>query len=61
MGFGYGKGVWPFPEVGEFGGNGGSGGNTWQMNGGPEGNLVDGDCFANWPDLTISMTGKGLK
>lgn len=61
MGFGYGKGVWPFPEVGDFAGNGGSGGNTWQMNGGSEGGLVDGDCFANWPDLTISMTGKGFK
>lgn len=66
--FGYGRGVWPFPEVGDFGngsnggpGSGGSPGcNTWQQMSGSDGGLVDGDCFA-WPDLAISMPGKGLK
>lgn len=44
------------------GGNGSgasSGCNTWQI-GGVEGGLGDGDCFG-WPDLAISMPGKGLK
>lgn len=34
--------------------------NTWQMGSGVEGSLADGDCFG-WPDLAISMPGKGLK
>lgn len=48
------------------GNNNGSGGgsstgcnNTWQMGSG-EGGLAEGDCFG-WPDLAISMPGKGLK
>ena len=67
IGFGYGRGVWPFPEVGDFGsGNSGGGSgatsacNTWQQMSGSDGGLVDGDCFA-WPELAISMPGKGLK
>lgn len=41
------------------GGGNGSGCNTWQL-GGVEGGIGDGDCFG-WPDLAISMPGKGLK
>ncbi|KAK9269902.1 hypothetical protein L1049_025475 [Liquidambar formosana] len=73
-GFGLGRAVWAYPEVGEvgIGGGGGGGGgigggtsvassgcNTWQMSG-VESGLPDGDCFG-WPDLAISMPGKGLK
>ncbi|XP_062098328.1 dof zinc finger protein DOF3.4-like [Humulus lupulus] len=67
IGYGYGRGVWPFPEVGEFVNGGSSGGsgatsacNTLQQMSGSDPGLVDGDCF-NWPDLAISMPGKGLK
>ncbi|PON70108.1 Zinc finger, Dof-type [Parasponia andersonii] len=68
MGFGYGRGVWPFPEVVDFGNGSNSGGgsgatsgcNTWQQMSSSDGGLVDGDCFT-WPDLAISMPGKGLK
>lgn len=69
MGFGYGgRGVWPFLEVGELGNGSDASGassavgcNTWQMNGADQTGLVEGgDCFA-WPDLAISMPGKGMK
>ncbi|WCJ31042.1 Dof zinc finger protein DOF3.4 [Euphorbia peplus] len=68
MGFGLGRGVWPFPGVGDGsagvvggGGNGGGGGmgNTWQFENGENG-FVGGDCFS-WPDLAISTPGNGLK
>lgn len=69
MGFGIGKGVWPFAtEVGYVGaangggsGNGGGGviGNAWQIESG-DGGFGGGDCFA-WPDLAISTPGNGLK
>ncbi|KAL6295797.1 hypothetical protein ACE6H2_003939 [Prunus campanulata] len=67
-----GKGVWAFPEVGDFpstvidhnNNNGApSGCNTWQMTTGADGGFVDGDCFA-WPELEISMmpaSGKTFK
>ncbi|KAK3423092.1 hypothetical protein EUGRSUZ_F00039 [Eucalyptus grandis] len=72
LGFGFGRGVWPFNEVGfvdgggVYGGGGGggpvaaAGGNAWQMGSGEGGGLVDGDGFA-WPELAISMPGQGLK
>uniref|UniRef100_A0A803NMP1 Dof zinc finger protein n=1 Tax=Cannabis sativa TaxID=3483 RepID=A0A803NMP1_CANSA len=72
LGYGYGgRGVWAFPEVGEFVNGGGgtavgpgstSGCNAWQQMNGSDGGLVDGggDC-SYWPDLAISMSGKGLK
>ncbi|OAY35364.1 dof zinc finger protein DOF3.4 [Manihot esculenta] len=66
MGFGLGRGVWPFPSVGDggsvVGGHGGAGGgigNTWQFESGDNG-FVGGDCFS-WPDLAISTPGNGLK
>ncbi|KAJ9669954.1 hypothetical protein PVL29_026491 [Vitis rotundifolia] len=65
MGFGLGRGVWPFPGAGDGGASGGTGGgtalvgNTWQFESG-EGGFVAGDCFS-WPDLAISTPGNGLK
>ncbi|KAF8022921.1 hypothetical protein BT93_F0436 [Corymbia citriodora subsp. variegata] len=72
LGFGFGRAVWPYSEVGfvdgggMYGGGGGggpvaaAGGNSWQMGSGESGGLVDGDGFA-WPELAISMPGQGLK
>ncbi|XP_059454156.1 dof zinc finger protein DOF3.4-like [Corylus avellana] len=61
-GFGLGRGVWTFPEVGDFGGagNGGpsvasSGYDTWQMSG-----ADGGDSFAS-TDLAISTPSQGLE
>lgn len=45
---------------GSGGSSSGGGCNTWQMGGVVEGGLGDGDCFG-WPELAISMPGKGLK
>lgn len=66
VGFGLGRGVWPFPGVGDgaagVGGNGATTaglGNTWQFESGESG-FVGGDCFS-WPDLAISTPGNGLK
>ncbi|KAJ7944379.1 Dof zinc finger protein like [Quillaja saponaria] len=65
MGFGLGRGVWPFPGVVD-GGTTVSGsvmtpgmGNTWQLESG-EGGFVGADCFS-WPDLAISTSGNCLK
>lgn len=74
FGFGGGRGLWSYPENGGGEAGGGSapcvggdtasvsssGCNTWQIGSGGEGGLTDGDCFG-WPDLAISMAGKGLK
>lgn len=74
LGYGFGRAVWPFSEVGfvdgvgVYGGGGGpaaaaaaAGSNGWQMGSGEGGaGLVDGDGFA-WPELAISMPGQGLK
>ncbi|KAF5451366.1 hypothetical protein F2P56_026479 [Juglans regia] len=68
MGFGLGRGVWPFNGVGDGGGagvfvgaNGGATGmgSTWQFEN-DESGFVGGDCFS-WPDLAISTPGNGLK
>ncbi|XVF59508.1 hypothetical protein PTKIN_Ptkin07bG0281500 [Pterospermum kingtungense] len=70
VGFGLGRGMWPFSGMGDGGaasvggGNGGGGGatgmgNTWQFEGGEPG-FAGGDCFS-WPDLAISTPGNGLK
>ncbi|XVF15642.1 hypothetical protein REPUB_Repub09cG0172000 [Reevesia pubescens] len=68
VGFGLGRGIWPFSGMGDHGaaaavgGNGGATtgmGNTWQFEGGETG-FVGGDCFS-WPDLAISTPGNGLK
>ncbi|XVE82722.1 hypothetical protein DITRI_Ditri16bG0028900 [Diplodiscus trichospermus] len=67
VGFGLGRGIWPFSGMGDgaatVGGNGGGAatgmGNTWQFEGGEPG-FVGGDCFS-WPDLAISTPGNGLK
>lgn len=67
MGCGLGRGVWPFPSVGDVGAGDGGGhggmsggmGNTWQFESGDNG-FVGGDCFS-WPDLAISTPGNGLK
>ncbi|KAL3514569.1 hypothetical protein ACH5RR_027286 [Cinchona calisaya] len=72
LGFGLGEMDWPMEPVGQ-GTNGSAGGtssssssvgcnNTWQMGGGgvEGGGLAEGDCFG-WPELAISMPGKGLK
>ncbi|CAI9116617.1 OLC1v1017811C1 [Oldenlandia corymbosa var. corymbosa] len=47
---------------GASGGSSSGGCNTWQLGVGVEASLGggDGDCFG-WPDLAISMPGKGLK
>ncbi|XP_042488646.1 dof zinc finger protein DOF3.4-like [Macadamia integrifolia] len=57
LGFGLGRGGWPFTDVGEVGSIGG--GNTWQL-GSSEPVFADGDCFS-WPELAISTPGHGLK
>ena len=66
VGFGLGRGMWPFIGVADgaadVGCNGGSStemGDTWQFEGG-EPEFVGGDCFS-WPDLAISTLGNGLK
>ncbi|KAJ4967290.1 hypothetical protein NE237_019139 [Protea cynaroides] len=65
LGFGLGRGVWPFTDVGEVGSIGGGGssgggsGSTWQL-GSAEPAFADGDCFS-WPELAISTPGQGLK
>ena len=67
--FALGRGLWPFPGMGDVGasvgGNGGAAvaaglGNTWQFENGQENGFVGGDCFS-WPDLAISTPGNGLK
>jgi hypothetical protein len=64
-GFGLGRGVWTFPEVGDFaGGSAGNGGapvpssgyDTWQLGGADGG----GDSFAS-TDLAISTPAQGLE
>ncbi|KAF5736103.1 DNA binding with one finger 5 family protein [Tripterygium wilfordii] len=71
VGFGLGRGIWPFVGVGGDGGaavNGSVGnatvtgnGNMWQYeSGGESATFVGGDCFS-WPDLAISTPGNGLK
>ncbi|CAN0864342.1 Dof zinc finger protein DOF3.4 [Linum grandiflorum] len=75
VGFGLGRGIWPFQGVeqhggGGFGGGGGGGGdnNAWQFDNGGNGFGVGGgggavggsDCLS-WPDLAISTLGNGLK
>ncbi|KAE8707706.1 Dof zinc finger protein DOF5.8 [Hibiscus syriacus] len=66
--FGLGRGMLPFPGVGDgaaaVGGRGNVGatmgmGNIWQFEGGESGS-VGGDCFS-WPDLAISTPGNGTK
>ncbi|KAL3505227.1 hypothetical protein ACH5RR_035068 [Cinchona calisaya] len=66
LGFGLGPMDWPMEPVGDQVGNGSGGSsssaaggcNTWQVGGdGVEG---EGDCFG-WPELAMSMPGKGLK
>ncbi|XP_010263782.1 PREDICTED: dof zinc finger protein DOF3.4-like [Nelumbo nucifera] len=62
LGFGLGRGTWPLTEAADVGcGASATGGglNSWSL-GTNEGGFVEGDCFA-WPDLAISMPGKGLK
>ncbi|GMH24094.1 hypothetical protein Nepgr_025937 [Nepenthes gracilis] len=73
VGFGHGRGIWPFPEVGYLstgvGSVGGSGvgcesngnGTAWQLESGRDGGFVGGDCFSSWPELAISAPGNGLK
>ena len=66
MGFGIGRGGWPFPGVVDGGSNinGGVGaaglGNSWQLESGENGGFVGGDCFS-WPGVAISTPGNGLK
>ncbi|KAE8693305.1 Dof zinc finger protein DOF5.3 [Hibiscus syriacus] len=68
VGFGLGRGMWPFPGVGDgaaaaaIGGRGNVGaateiGNIWQFEG-AEPSSVGGDCFS-WPDHAISTPGNG--
>lgn len=67
VGFGAGRGVWPFAVIGDGGVNrSGSGagdgsvvGDTWQLGIGESG-YGGGDCFS-WPELAISTQGNNLK
>ncbi|KAE8715708.1 Dof zinc finger protein PBF [Hibiscus syriacus] len=71
IGFGLGRGMWPFTGVGDgtaaasvVGGRGNVGaamgmGNIWQFEGGEPGS-VGGDCFS-WPDIAISTPGNTAK
>ncbi|XP_010255083.1 PREDICTED: dof zinc finger protein DOF3.4 [Nelumbo nucifera] len=64
LGFGLGRGTWPLLEAVDIGcgasaGGGGGGLTNWPVATGESG-IVEGDCFT-WPDLAISMPGKGLK
>ncbi|KAK8716699.1 hypothetical protein V6N13_044003 [Hibiscus sabdariffa] len=71
VGFGLGRGMLPFPGVGDgaasaVGGRGNANvgaatgmGNAWQFEGGESG-FVGGDYFS-WPDLAISTPGNGVK
>ncbi|GMI68095.1 DOF protein 3.4, OBF binding protein 1 [Hibiscus trionum] len=69
VGFGLGRGMLPFPSVGDgaasaVDGRGNVGaatgmGNTWQFEGGEPG-FVGEDCFS-WPDLAISTPGNRVK
>ncbi|GAB2279690.1 hypothetical protein Dimus_014332 [Dionaea muscipula] len=66
VGFGLGRSVWPFSEVGYLGGGGcaaGGGESTWQLgNAGDNGFVGGGECFSpTWPELAISTPGNGLK
>ncbi|OMO56774.1 Zinc finger, Dof-type [Corchorus capsularis] len=69
VGFGLGRGMWPFSGMGDGaaatvgGGHGGAAtgmGNSWQFESGETGFVGGGDCFS-WPDLAISTPGNGLK
>ncbi|PPD90546.1 hypothetical protein GOBAR_DD12514 [Gossypium barbadense] len=66
VGFGLGRGMWPF-SMGDGavggGGNGGAAtgmGNPWQFEGAEAGPVGAGDCFS-WPELAISTPGNWLK
>ncbi|XP_062102195.1 dof zinc finger protein DOF3.4 [Humulus lupulus] len=74
LGFGIGRGIWPFPGVGD-GGDGGAGvggngglrgiGNTWHFeNGDHHGGAAlvgGGGDFCSWAEPAISTPGNGLK
>ncbi|KAI3726249.1 hypothetical protein L1987_66046 [Smallanthus sonchifolius] len=51
-GFGFGRAIWPFSDVGHYAAGGG--GNTWQLEGGEGGH--GGECLT-LPDLAISTPG----
>ncbi|KAL0360773.1 UNVERIFIED_CONTAM: Dof zinc finger protein DOF3.4 [Sesamum radiatum] len=61
-GLGYGHGVldWPKEQGAVAVAVESPGCNTWQVNGGGEGGVAEGDYFS-WPDLAISTPGKALK
>ena len=70
LSFGLGRGIWPFPGVGEsgagvVGGNGGGVrglGGAWQFENGDHGNgLVGGGDFCSWAEPAISTPANGLK
>ncbi|KAK4390613.1 Dof zinc finger protein DOF3.4 [Sesamum angolense] len=62
LGLGYGHGVldWPMEQGAVAVAVESPGCNTWQVGGGGEGGVAEGDYFS-WPDLAISTPGKGLK
>ncbi|PON54037.1 Zinc finger, Dof-type [Parasponia andersonii] len=74
LGFGLGRGIWPFSGVvgegggaGHIGANGGvrGFGNTWQLENGSDHHggvgLVGGGDFCSWAEPAISTPGNGLK
>ncbi|KAL0287534.1 UNVERIFIED_CONTAM: Dof zinc finger protein DOF3.4 [Sesamum angustifolium] len=62
LGLGYGYGIldWPMEQGTVAVAVESPGCNTWQVGGGGEGGVAEGDYFS-WPDLAISTPGKGLK